>query len=85
MAASQQAFSVLAITRSVLVSFFVNFFEFSEMISAVRIVLRIVSYTARQRTADTRFSPDNIIGLPIYEVYEQSKNTTSVEQNNSVF
>jgi len=35
-----------------------------------------VSYTARQRAADTRFSPDNIIGLPIYEVYEQSKNTT---------
>jgi len=42
-----------------------------------------VSYTARQRAADTRFSPDNIIGLPIYEVYEQSKNTTWVEQNNS--
>jgi len=32
-----------------------------------------VSYTARQRAADTRFSPDNIIGLSIYEVYEQSK------------
>ena len=73
MAASQQAFSVLAITRSVLVSFFVNFFEFSEMISAVHTVLRTVSYTARQRAENTRFSPDNIIGLTIYEVYEQSK------------